>query len=126
MELYVSEGGEHGQGDHPGRVFLCRPGVDDNVAECFETGGYAGHPRITPREAGERIARAVNVVKRIVEILDNEPEWDSDTMSAVANELAEAGYHIRDTEEQNADDEAGKEHDPNTCAKCRGSWASGN
>jgi hypothetical protein len=105
MELYVSEGGEVGKGDHPGRIFLCRPEVDNNVAECFETGGYAGHEPITAREAGERIARAVNVVKYIVEILDNTPEWDSDTMSEVANALTEAGYKIRSTEEQLAAEE---------------------
>lgn len=100
MELYVCPGGEHGDGDHPGRVFLCRPGVDNNVAECFETDG------ISAQQAGERIANSVNVVTRIVEALNREPEWDSDTMSEVANILHEEGFKLRDPDEGDGFEEA--------------------
>jgi len=94
MELYVCPGGEHGDGDHPGRVFLCRPGVDDNVAECFETHG------ITAQQAGERLANSVNAITRIVALLDGEPEWDSETMGTLANILHEQGFKLRAAHEE--------------------------
>lgn len=96
LELYVHTGGEHGEGDHPGRVFLCRPGVDDNVAECFDTGGYAGHPRIGADEAAAHLAAAANAVGQIVAELDGK-EWDSEAICTVANILRENGFPMRDT-----------------------------
>ena len=97
MELYVCPGGEHGEGDRPGRVFLCRPGIDDNVAEVFDTG--MGKESIGADEAANRIACSVNAITRIVALLDGEPEWDSETMGDLANILHEFGFKLRDARE---------------------------
>jgi hypothetical protein len=65
------------------------------VAECFETGGYAGHPQFTAQQAGERIANSVNAVTRILGLLSG-TEWDSETMGEVANILTEEGFTVRE------------------------------
>ena len=91
--LYVCEGGEVGFGDHPGRIFLCRPGVDDNVAECFDTDG------LTAREAGEQLSNAVKALALIHHELDG-VEWDGGTASRVADILIRAGYKIRASNEE--------------------------
>lgn len=95
MELYVDTVTDDHQQQ---RVFLCRPGVDNNVAECFETNG------IPAPDAGARLANSVNAITRIMALLDDSPEWDSETMGDLANILHDEGFKLREADESEEDD----------------------
>jgi len=90
LELYVHTGGEHGE---PVRFFLCRPGVDNNVAEVFATDDGIGADEIAAH-----IVSAVDALEAIRLQLDGR-EWDSSTIEHVALILRESGFLIRQPHE---------------------------